>query len=392
MPRRSTPTSASTWDVSAVARLHLTGTIVVDGTTEYDEAWVSDGRITFTRPVPTGGENTDDAGADWVELAGFAIPGLVDVHCHLGLDVGGATEPELAIKQATVDRDAGTLLIRDAGSPIDNSFIQARTDMPRLIRAGRFIARPKRYLRNYAREVEVDQLVTTVVDEARRGDGWVKIIADWVDRDVGDLTPLWPAEVLAEAIAAAHAEGARVTAHTFATESIDPLLDAGIDCIEHGTGMTRTHMDRAAAAGIPVVPTLLQVANFASYADQGEAKFPAYAARTRQMYDARFAQVRAFRDAGLALLVGTDAGGTIGHGAIAEEAELMVEAGIPAAEVVAAASWSARRFLGADGLTEGASADLVVYPRDPRTDISVLAEPASVILRGEVVASTTHGA
>ncbi|WP_430867136.1 amidohydrolase family protein [Demequina aurantiaca] len=381
-----------------MASLHLTGSIVVDATTQHDEAWVVDGRITFVRPggapalADAAGAPADDARAGaggWVELSGVAIPGLVDVHCHVGLDTGGPVEPELAAKQAIVDRDAGTLLIRDAGSPIDNSFVHERDDLPRLVRAGRFIARPKRYLRGYAHEVEPEDLVNTVIQEARRGDGWVKLIADWVDRDAGDLTPLWPADVLADAIAAAHAEGARVTAHTFATESIDPMLDAGIDCIEHGTGMTRAQMDRAAAAGVPVVPTLLQVANFASYADQGEAKFPAYAARMRPMYDNRYAQVRAFRDAGLTMLVGTDAGGTIGHGAIAEEAALMVEAGIPATEVVAAASWTARDFLGVAGLEEGASADLVVYPRDPRTDISALAEPVAVVLRGTVVASAT---
>lgn len=359
--------------------LHLTGTVVVDSTTQFDEAWVTDGRITFVRP-----HGFDDGAA--IPLRGVAVPGLVDVHCHVGLDSGGGVEPSLAVKQAIIDRDAGTLLIRDAGSPIDNAFVQARADLPRLIRAGRFIARPKRYLRGYAREIEVEDLVQVVSEEAGRGDGWVKLIADWVDRDRGDLTPLWPAEVLADAIAAAHAEGARVTAHTFATETIGPLLDAGIDCIEHGTGMTREHMDRAAEAGVPVVPTLLQVANFANYADQGAAKFPAYSARMRTMFDNRYAQVRAFRDAGLTMLVGTDAGGTIGHGAIAQEAAQMVTAGIPPAEVVAAASWSARDYLGVQGLTEGASADLVVYPADPRQDINALTQPTAVVLRGELVA------
>ena len=365
-----------------MSSLHLVGTIVVDSATQYDEAWVTDGRIWFARP-----QGFDDGSA--TVLTGFAVPGLVDVHCHIGLDSGGAVEPELAVKQAIVDRDAGTLLIRDAGSPIDNSFVQARDDLPRLIRAGRFIARPKRYLRGFGREVEVEDLVRVVIEEARRGDGWVKLIADWIDREAGDLVPLWPADVLKDAIAAAHAEGARVTAHTFATESIDPLLDAGIDCIEHGTGMTRAQMERAAAAGIPVVPTLLQVANFANYADAGADKFPAYAARMRPMYDNRYAQVRAFRDAGLTMLVGTDAGGSIGHGAIAEEATHLVAAGIPAPEVVAAASWAARSFLGAEGLSDGASADLVVYTRDPRVDISVLHEPAAVVLRGVLVSSAS---
>lgn len=365
-----------------MSALHLTGTVVVDSTTQHDEAWVVDGRISFARPA-----GFDDAQA--VHLSGVAIPGLVDVHCHVGLDSGGGVSPELAVKQAIVDRDAGTLLIRDAGSPIDNSFVQARSDLPRLIRAGRFVARPKRYLRGYAREVEATDLVRVAREEARRGDGWVKLIADWIDREVGDLTPLWPADALAEAVAAVHAEGARVTAHTFTTEAIDPLLDAGIDCIEHATGMTGAQMRRAAAAGVAVVPTLLQVANFANYADQGEAKFPAYAARMRAMYENRYAQVRAFREEGVTMLVGTDAGGTIGHGAIAQEAALMVESGIPAREVVAAASWSARDYLGVQGLCAGASADLVVYPRDPRHDIGVLSQPSAVVLRGEVVAQAS---
>jgi imidazolonepropionase-like amidohydrolase len=364
-----------------VTRLHITGTVMIDDETRYDEAWVSDGRITFSRPA-----RWDDASA--TELAGVALPGLVDVHCHIGLDSGGAVDDGLAAKQATVDRDAGTLLIRDAGSPIDTTFVQSRADLPRLIRAGRFIARPKRYLRGYAREIEVDQLVATVREEAIRGDGWVKIIADWIDRDAGDLTPLWPAGALAEAIAAAHDEGARVTAHAFATESIDPLLDAGTDCIEHGTGMTAEQIARAAAADVPIVPTLLQVSNFAAYADAGADKFPQYAARMRPMYERRYDQVRAFYDAGVTLLVGTDAGGTIGHGAIAEEAQEMVTAGIPPSRVVAAASWDARRYLGAEGLTEGASADLVVYPRDPADDISVLHEPSAVVLRGQIVAGS----
>jgi len=51
----------------------------------------------------------------------------------------------------------------------------------------------------------------------------------------------------------------------------------------------------------------------------------------------------------------------------------------------AAGSWSARSYLGLPGLTEGAPADFVVYPTDPRTDLSVLARPERIVLRGTVV-------
>jgi imidazolonepropionase-like amidohydrolase len=39
--------------------------------------------------------------------------------------------------------------------------------------------------------------------------------------------------------------------------------------------------------------------------------------------------------------------------------------------------------LGRDALVEGASADLVVYPADPRDDLGVLAHPRAVVLRGQ---------
>ncbi|WP_062460603.1 amidohydrolase family protein [Demequina soli] len=355
--------------------IHLSGPVVVGDDDVRDEAWVVDGRVTFDAPAEAARHTFD----------GWVVPGLVDVHCHVGLDSGGAVDEDLALKQALVDRDAGTLLIRDAGSPSDTRFLDHVLTAPRIVRAGRFIARPKRYLRHYAREIEVADLPAVMAEEARKGDGWVKIIADWIDREVGDLTPLWPADVLAEGIAAAHEAGARVTAHTFATETLDALLDGGIDCIEHGTGMTADHMAEAARRGIPVVPTLLQVARFEAYADQGEARFPAYAARMRPMHERRLAHARALHEAGVPLLVGTDAGGTIGHGALPAEAALMVAAGIPAADVVASASWRARDFLGVPGLEEGASADLVVYASDPREDIRALAEPRHIVLRGDPV-------
>lgn len=362
--------------VGQAPTLRLEGPVIVGDDDVRDGAWVVGGAVTFDEP---------DAPVDQV-LEGITVPGLVDVHCHVGLDSGGAVEPELALKQAFVDRDAGTLLIRDAGSPTDTRFLDGVVEAPRLIRAGRFIARPKRYLRYYAREIEVDDLPRVMAEEARKGDGWVKIIADWIDRDAGDLAPLWPADVLAEGIAAAHDAGARVTAHTFATESIDPLLDGGIDCLEHGTGMTPAHMERAADEGIPVVPTMLQIDNFAGFATQGRERFPAYATRMDAMYERRATHARELWEAGVPLLLGTDAGGTLGHGLLPLEAATLVDAGIPAAEVVAMATWRARAFLGVSGLEEGASADLVVYARDPREDITELARPQHVVLRGARVA------
>jgi len=66
----------------------------------------------------------------------------------------------------------------------------------------------------------------------------VKLVGDWIDRSVGDLAPLWSDDVLRAAIAAVHDEGVRVTAHVFSEDALPGLIAAGIDCIEHGTGLT----------------------------------------------------------------------------------------------------------------------------------------------------------
>src|SRR4051812_39582798 len=201
-------------------RFRVRGAVLPDG--ESRDLYVVDGTVTY-QPV----DGADEIASGWI------VPGLVDAHCHIGLDADGAVPDDVSEQQAIADRDAGTLLGRDAGSPADTRWIDDRDDLPKLIRAGRHIARTKRYIRNYGHEIEPDELTAYVVQEARRGDGWVKLVGDWIDRDAGDLTPCWPAAAVKDAIAAAHEHGARVTAHVFGPDSLPDLLDAGIDCLEH---------------------------------------------------------------------------------------------------------------------------------------------------------------
>ena len=118
------------------------------------------------------------------------LPGLVDAHCHVGLDEHGGVDEATTEAQALADRDAGALLLRDAGVPVDTHWMDARDDLPRVVRAGRHIARSRRYIRNYGAEIEPADLVAEVETQAARGDGWVKLVGDWIDRDAGDLTPV----------------------------------------------------------------------------------------------------------------------------------------------------------------------------------------------------------
>ena len=355
--------------------IEFSGTVLTAPDTEHHGLWSVDGVLTFRRP----------AAAPGLVLDGWVIPGLADAHCHIGLGPGGDVPEQLAEEQAVADRDAGTLLVRDAGAVHDTRWIQQRADLPRLIRSGRHIARTRRYLRGFAVEVEPEDLVEAVRKQARAGDGWVKLVGDWIDRDAGDLAASFPARTLKDAVAAAHDEGARVTAHCFAEDTLDDMLDAGIDCIEHATGLLPRHLPRFVEQGVPIVPTLINIATFPGIAAQAEGKFPRYAAHMRSLWERRAERVLEAFEAGVTIYAGTDAGSVIAHGRIVEEIQALHGAGLPAAAALDAGAWAARDWLGADGITDGASADVVVCAADPRRNLATLQDPRNIVLRGEVI-------
>jgi imidazolonepropionase-like amidohydrolase len=353
-------------------RLHVRGRGLPDEAAL--ELWIVDGRISL-EPV---------ADADTVFDGGWIIPGLVDAHCHVGLGAHGAIDLDEAIDQAQTERDVGALLLRDCGSPTDTRPLDNHADLPRIIRAGRHLARPKRYTPGFAIELDDEsQLPQLVAEQARRGDGWVKLVGDWIDRQVGDLAPLWSDDVLKTAIDVAHGHGARVTAHVFGEDALPGLINAGIDCIEHGTGVTDDTIELMVEHGTALVPTLINIENFPGIAASA-GKYPAYAAHMRDLHAKCYSRIAAAHDAGITVYAGTDAGTMVAHGRIADEVEALKRIGMSPTEALGAASWDARRWLGRPGLDDGASADLLCYNDDPRHGPGVLSSPDLVILRGRL--------
>lgn len=379
--------------------LHVRGVLIPDD--EVRDLWLVNGRVSLT-PVP-----------DAVTIAdrGFILPGLVDAHCHIGIRGGGAPVDSLdeARELALVDRAAGVLAIRDAGSPYPYPELDDDHRMPRLARAGRHIAPPRRYLRDIGAEVSAEELPATVRAQARAGNGWVKLVGDWISRDAGDLAPAWDAAVMAEAVATAHRAGARVAVHAFAEEPVGALIRAGVDSVEHGTGLSDADIAEMARRGTALVPTMINVATFGGIADRAREKFPRYADHMIALRDRSVGVVARAHAAGVPIYVGTDAGGGITHGQVVEEMLLLHErAGMSRLETLAAGSWRARRWLGFAGaglasgpasgpasgsgpaaawdsaLVDGDLADLVVYDDDPRRDLRVLRTPRHIVLRGEL--------
>jgi imidazolonepropionase-like amidohydrolase len=339
------------------------------------DIYVDGDRLVLDEPIP---------GATTVATSGYALPGLVDAHCHIGIRRGPIAVESLdqARELARTDRDAGVLAIRDAGSPYPYPELVAEDGMPRLIRAGQHVCASRRYLRGIGLECEPDEVVAALARQSKEGDGWVKLVGDWIDRGRGDLAPSFEPDVLTAAIAAAQAEGAKVAVHTFSEEAVECVVEAGVDSVEHGTGLSPTLLDRMAAQGTALVPTMINIETFDDIADKADAKFPVYADHMRRL-KAGFADVVAQAwEAGVAVYLGTDAGGGIDHGLAAEEMRLLHDkAGMPVADVLAQSSWKSREWLG----LPADLGDVVVYDADPRRDLAAVRNPARIILRGRVV-------
>ncbi|MGS0688396.1 amidohydrolase family protein [Nakamurella sp. GG22] len=351
--------------------LHVTGTD--PGTGERVDLWAMNGRF------------VDGPIADAVELSGYVLPGFVDAHCHVGYSPEGAATLDEAEEQARTNLDAGALALRDCGSPLDTSSLVDRDDLPVLVRAGRHIAKARRYIRELGVDLEDPaDLPGEVARQLVYGSGqWIKIVGDWIDRSVGDLAPLWPDDVLAEAVAVAHAGGARVTTHVFGEDALPGLLAAGVDCIEHGTGLTDDTIAVAADRGVHLVPTLINIANFPSFAD-GAGKYPAYAKHMRDLHSRNGDMVRSAVEAGISVHAGTDAGGFVEHGRVADEVQALGEL-LGARQALFATSHSAREWMRLPIYDTGAAADLTVYAHDPVEDLGVLHHPAAVVRAGKVV-------
>jgi imidazolonepropionase-like amidohydrolase len=346
------------------------------------DLFIVNGRITFT-------EQED---ATTILDGGYLIPGLVDAHAHLSLASPAPRHapPDVRVRaSAKVQLDAGVLALREPGSPDHASLsLGPHEGLPRTFTGGRFLAPPGGYFPGLSREATDEELPGAAEEEARASGARAKIIGEWPTED-GRMQANYRPETLAEAARMVHSVGARIAIHANIPDSIEAAIEAGFDSIEHGWGLQDNHIQAMRAREITFVPTII-ITTSAPYWIPGLGVTPSWQ-RTLLEAARRHPEVvlRAV-EAGVQVLAGTDAG--MGpHGRVAEEIELMLNAGMPPDLALGAASWLARRFLGLPGIEEGGAADIVAYPDDPRGDTSVLARPSLVILDGRVILSPGMG-
>ena len=359
-------------------------------------------------------------GAHAVDLAGHTcLPGWTDLHVHLGSQSNPQSYSEgfrldpvdfayRSVGYAEKTLLAGFTSVRDLGGEIAphlrDAVNQGLVKGPRIFAAGKSIATTgghadptngyNDHLAHLIGPPGPTEGVINSIDDARQavrqrykdGSDVIKITATGGVLSYarsGDA-PQFTVDEVKAIVETARDYGYKVAAHAHGTEGMKRAVLGGVTSIEHGTYMSDEVMRLMKQHGTWYVPTLY-AGRFVAEKARVDGYFPEVVRPKAARIGAQIQDtaVRAYRN-GVKIAFGTDMG--VGpHGDNAREFIYMVEAGIPAAEALQAATVRAAEVLGVDdqGVIEtGKRADIVAVPGDPVADIQRVLEVALVMKDG----------
>ena len=194
-------------------------------------------------------------------------------------------------------------------------------------------------------------------------------------------------------VAAAHDYGFTVAAHAHGAEGIRRAVIGGVDSIEHGTFMDDADMKLMREHGTWYVPTIIAGKYTEEKADIPGYYPPQVAAKAKQVGPIiQQTAGRAYR-AGVKIAFGTDAA-VYPHGENAKEFAYMVEAGMPPAYALQAATTHAAELLKKSrdlgSVEAGKYADIIAVHGDPLQDIAVMQKVDFVMKAGTVYRERGH--
>jgi imidazolonepropionase-like amidohydrolase len=357
-------------------------------------------RIAWIRPADA--EDDPGPGDDLtvIDAGGTTIvPGMVDGHSHLTLPGGShwierVADPPAALlavaaHNAELMTRSGVRWARDVGAPVADDPVdgrhralslgvrdraRGRAGWPHIRAAGTWIGGAGA-LDEWSVEAEGGALVPAVERQLDDGADFLKLYLDGADPGVCP----WSVDEIAAAVAAAHARGALVTAHSGRIDGARKGVAGGVDAIEHGFELDADVCAEMARRGTFLVSTLAVFRSWASFgATTRIDRFtsPDGLARLASRREAAEASVATARAAGVRIACGTDfGGGSLRANQLAWEVESLVAAGLEPWEALGAATWRGGELLGepdAGSLREGGPADFVLVHGDPLSDPSAL--------------------
>jgi imidazolonepropionase-like amidohydrolase len=265
------------------------------------------------------------------------VPGLIDCHEHLGIDIGDeegqCAEPleYIAVKATNRARwilRSGITTIRNVGEKnligpmLKRGIEEGLIPGPRMLTAARNICRTGGH--GWFLGVQADgpdALRAAVRTEVQHGADLIKImVSGGVSTKGSDIrAPEFTEEEVHAVIDEAHRRGRKVAAHGHGGPGIASAVRNGVDSIEHGVYLTMDDVRLMAEHGTYLVVTagvFLEI-----LADPTIAQF-----QKDKLTDAKdqfFALLRAARGSGLKIAVGTDEI----HGKLWQEMQILVSCG-----------------------------------------------------------------
>lgn len=330
---------------------------------------VSNGRFTSVAES-SDTETCLDGESKWI------APGFVDLHLHLAwTDFDSADQAKRAPQEierlqaqafeATLR--TGVTTVRDAGGllPDASARLAQKYNMPLSVTScgamlGASDAKGSRYLQQ-----RIDGI-------SHSGAKWIKIFATGGLGSPAEkvLDPLFSKEEFVTAVRSAHAHHMKVMVHTWGGATLDWVIEAGADTVEHGVFLTADQAALLAQHRIPLIPT---TAIYRIAADpHGAFALPEILCeRAARAADAHQTSVLRAKRAGVQIGFGTDFATPALHGLNLDELDTLVDCGLTRME-----AWQAATVVGRQILTSGKSgevirtggpADAVLYNADPLT-------------------------
>ena len=374
-------------------------------------------------------------GAKIIDLgAATLLPGLIDGHTHLFLDIIVLPEAEqdrhanglfapglllaivespskralLGAQLAREDLESGVTTVRNLGhSGVDgdtelrDAINAGRVPGPRMLASGRKLITQGEYVQNLNPALadailQQEFLLIEGVDRGRqavRQNELQNVDVIKVSADENLRVP-----ELAAVVEEAHRQHLKVAVHAIDTASIQTAIDAGADSIEHGNDATDEQLRQMRDKGIyfDLTPTFygggyLKIAEpVIVISPAARAKRLSSAARSKQRYDQLVQRVL---KSGVKFAAGSDmcwfyAGKTRGEASIAALVSLRA-AGMSSLETIRVITSNAAEMLGwqdrIGAIEPGKFADLIAVAGDPVADITELEHVRFVMKGGEVI-------